>query len=280
MDDLLRNLGARVRDRRHDVDLTVKALAAASGLSVRYLVELENGRGNISVGRLAQVAEALDVPLPALLDDDSGTPRSRVRRLVRRLDGLDQATLGRVEAAVDEALAGRRAERPVVALLGVRGAGKSTVGPLAAERLGRPFVELDSLVEDAAGLSMAEIFSIHGEPYYRRVEYEVLTDFLDRGREAVLATGGSLVTHPETWSLLRRDALTVWLRARARDHWKRVLAQGDDRPMRRNPRAFDQLEALLAEREPLYRQADRAVDTTDRSVDAVVEDVVAVSHAR
>ncbi|MEZ4268167.1 MAG: shikimate kinase, partial [Myxococcota bacterium] len=141
-----------------------------------------------------------------------------------------------------------------------------------------PFVELDGLIEESAGLALSDLFAIHGASYYRRVEYDALSRFLARGGPAVLATGGSLVTHEETFALLRRSATTVWLHAHAQDLWARVLAQGDDRPMRRNPHAFAQLEALLAEREPLYRKAHSAVETSAKSIERVVEAVVAAAR--
>lgn len=279
MDDLLRGLGERVRASRQARGLTVKALAEASGLSIRYLVELENGRGNISVGRLGQVASALGVGLGALVDPPH-TADARVARLSARLIGLDAASLDRVEAALDHVVPGDDAPRRVLALLGVRGAGKSTVGRAVADRLGQPFIELDGLIEERAGLALSDIFAIHGADYYRRVEHDALQRFLALDSPAVLATGGSLVTHAESWALLRRSATTVWLRARARDLWARVLAQGDDRPMRRNPHAFAQLEALLAEREPLYQMAHRSVDTSAQPIGAVVEAVVRVVDGR
>jgi XRE family aerobic/anaerobic benzoate catabolism transcriptional regulator len=279
MDELLSTLGARVRRIRLARGLTVKALAEASGLSTRYLVELENGRGNISVGRLHQLAQAVGHDLGSLFTDD-GPLADRVAALTERLHHLDEVELGLAESALDAIAKPPAASGPgvVLALLGVRGAGKTTVGRAVAARLGVAFVELDAMVEESAGLALSDIFAIHGAGYYRRLEYDALSRFLARRTPAVLATGGSLVTHDETFSLLRRAATTVWLSACAQDLWTRVLAQGDDRPMRRNPHAFAQLEALLAEREPLYRRAHRAVDTSAQSVDAVVAAVVAAAE--
>lgn len=243
MSELLTTLGQRVRRQRQARGLTIKELALAAGLSARFVGQLEKGEGNISVSRLDDVARALGVPIGTFFADPPQPEAAHAH----------------------------------VALLGVRGAGKSAVGQRLARRLGRRFVELDARIEDAAGLSLAEIFSIHGEPYYREVEHEVLTRFLaDEQAPSVLATGGSIVTHPESWGLLKRHALTVWLKARAKDHWVRVLAQGDDRPMRRNPQAFQQLEALLAARAPLYQQADLVVDTSGRTLEAATEAVTAL----
>jgi len=164
-----------------------------------------------------------------------------------------------------------RARRgPVVALLGVRGAGKSTIGRRLAEELGLPFVELDAWVEEAAGLALAEIFAVHGEAYYRRLEREMLQRFLATTQGAVLATGGSLVSDPETYALLRAGATTVWLRASAEDHWRRVVEQGDRRPMAHNPNAMAELRALLAARAPLYAQADVVIDTAKLGIEGSV----------
>jgi XRE family aerobic/anaerobic benzoate catabolism transcriptional regulator len=283
MEELLAQLGVRVRGLRQARGLTVKALAERSGLSARYLVELENGRGNISVGRLHQLVESLGAPLASLFEAEPSAgpdPGRRVARLSARIGRLDAADLDRVEAMLDTLRSQEPTQTPVLALLGVRGAGKTTVGRAVATALALPFVELDGLIEESAGLALSDIFAIHGAGYYRRVEYDALNRFLAAGRPAVLATGGSLVTHEETFSLLRRSATTVWLRAHARDLWSRVLAQGDDRPMRRNPHAFAQLEALLAEREPLYRRAHSAVDTSAQPVESVVAAVVSAARRR
>ncbi len=240
--------------------MTVKALAEASGVSRRFLALLEQGQGNISVARLEQVARALDVPIAELLVEDGQGAGSR--GIEWKSDPASRAT-----------------GPPFVALLGVRGAGKSSVGRAVAERLGRRFVELDALVEEDAGLSLGEIFAVHGADYYRRVEARVLEALLASRPDApgvVIATGGSLVTHADSWALLRREALCVWLHAHPRDHWERVLAQGDTRPMGQNPHAFRELEVLLEVRAPLYAQGDRRVDTGGRPFEGVVAEVEGV----
>jgi XRE family aerobic/anaerobic benzoate catabolism transcriptional regulator len=196
-----------------------------------------------------------------------------LKTAVRKLATLSPDAMERVTAVIDrEAQNGELS--PVIALLGVRGAGKSTVGRRVAALMGVEFVELDHLIEQASGLSLGEIFSIHGEAYYRSIELEVLKEFLDRNTRAVVATGGSLVTHAESFELLQGRTQTIWLSARAQDHWERVLGQGDDRPMHRNPQAFDQLEALLSSRRSLYALADATVDTSQKEVYTVVNDVL------
>lgn len=235
-DRLLSGLGLRVRELRADRGWTLKDLSAQSGLSPRFLVLVESGQGNISVRRLAGLARALGTTPAALLSGPGG-----------------------------------EAELPVIALLGVRGAGKTTIGRRLARRLHVPFVELDRRVEEAAGLTLGEIFALHGEDYYRRLERETLEQVLAEGRPLVLATGGGIVASPDTHALLRRRALTVWLRARPEDHWNRVVQQGDRRPMADHPQAMAELRRLLASREPLYAEAHHTVETSGLGVDEVVE---------
>ncbi len=167
----------------------------------------------------------------------------------------------------------------MIALLGLRGAGKTTVGRRLARRLRLPFLELDRRIEQAAALSLSELFSLHGEDYYRRLEREVLDQVLAERRGLVIATGGGLVTSAETFARLRRSAVTVWLRARAEDHWKRVVSQGDRRPMANHPEAMAELRARLAAREPLYTLADYTIDTATLSVNQVVEAIARLPAA-
>ena len=159
----------------------------------------------------------------------------------------------------------------VVALLGLRGAGKTTIGRQLARRLHARFVELDRQIEKAADMSLAELFSLYGEDYYRRLERDVLQEVLGEARPMVLATGGGLVASPETFAMLRRSAVTFWLRATPEDHWNRVVRQGDRRPMADHPQAMADLRTLLAAREPLYSLADHVIDTSTLPVTEVVD---------
>jgi XRE family aerobic/anaerobic benzoate catabolism transcriptional regulator len=221
----------------------MRALAKNAGVSERFLVQLEAGEGNISVARLEDVAEGLGTTGAELLASAS--------RIVRP-----------------------GAAPPILALVGLRGAGKSSIGKAAAERLGVPFVELDELIVREAQMTLSTIFEIHGERYYRGIEREVLRRLLAAGKPMVIATGGSIVTDAETWGLLRSRARTLWLKATPHDHWSRVVAQGDVRPMRDRPRAMNELHALLTRRKPLYEMADAVVDTSGRPPAAVLERVV------
>lgn len=245
-DRLLTGLGARVRQLRTERGWTLQELSGRAEMSPRFLVQVEAGDANLSVRKLAGLARALGTTPAALLSGPGG-----------------------------------EADTPLVALLGLRGAGKTTIGRKLARRLRVPFVELDQRIEEAAGLTLDEIFALHGEAYYRRLERETLERVLAEG-PLVLATGGGLPTSPETWALLKRRALTVWLRARPEDHWNRVVQQGDKRPMADNPQAMAELRRLLAAREPLYAQADHTVDTGrgEAATVADVEERVSGAHAK
>jgi len=267
MESLLTLIGARVRRRRQARDWTIKSLAERSGVSVRFLIDLEKGRGNISVGRLSGIADALGEPLVSFFLD------APIARIVSQIEGLESAQLVTIERTI-AAFEGAPSRR-FVALLGVRGAGKTTVGRHVAERLGIDFVELDARIEALSELSLAEIFAIHGEPYYRRIEFEALSELIADGRDIVVATGGSVVAHDESWRLLREHSRTVWLQADAQEHWDRVLGQGDHRPMNENPEAFAQLQALLQSRASRYAEAEIVVDTSRRTVQSVIDDVIA-----
>jgi XRE family aerobic/anaerobic benzoate catabolism transcriptional regulator len=245
-DSLLAGVGSAVRAAREECGLSRRALSDRSGVSERFLAELESGSGNISVARLAEVARAL------------GTSAS--------------ALLASAEGAANE-LPSPAPRGPMVALVGLRGAGKSAVGRGLAEELSVPFVEQDHLVERAAGLSLSDIFSLHGEAYYRRLAREALARFLSETDAAVLATGGGLVTDRESYRLLQKRCLTVWLRAAPEDHWERVLQQGDTRPGEASADGKSELRALLAAREPLYAQADVTVDTSRLGLEGSIREV-------
>lgn len=241
-ESLLAQVGTRVRAVRDRTGLSRRELASRSGLSERFLAQLEGGTGNISLTRFAAVADALGTTPAELLAGLTADPR-----------------------------------RPAIALLGVRGAGKSTVGRDLARRLKVPFIEVDQQIEETAGLRLNQIFELHGEAYYRKVEGEVLRRVLARRTKVVLATGGSIVLDDRNYALLRARCRTVWLKARAQDHWDRVVAQGDRRPMAEKPHAFAELEQLLASRIGRYGLADHTIDTSHRTAAAVVDELATLA---
>jgi XRE family aerobic/anaerobic benzoate catabolism transcriptional regulator len=277
--DLLGAIGASVRSARESRDATRADLAARSGLSVRFLAQLEAGEANISILRLNEVTQALGISLQELLA--SCQPHGEAARAPAP-DGVRHEIQSLLRQRSPEELLEARdwlaarfaaASGPLVALLGLRGAGKSSVGRKLAKQLHVPFYELDVLIEKAAGLRLQQIFDLQGEAYYRRLERETLARFLATTPAAVLATGGGVVNDPETYALLRRRCRTIWLRARPEMHWERVVHQGDQRPMQGNPDAMIELRALLAAREPLYSQADLTIDTSGRAVTEVAAEV-------
>ncbi|KYF51324.1 transcriptional regulator [Sorangium cellulosum] len=253
---ILEHLAGRLRQRRQALALTLRELAELAGVSERFLVLLESGRANVSVARLEDIGRALGTSAAALLSTGELVEDGASRGL----------SPGEAEGGSGGAL---------VALLGLRGAGKTTIGGRAAARLGVPFLELDGLVAARAGMSLAALFEIHGNAYYRRLEREELARLADARARGIVATGGGLVTDPATFERLRRCAVTVWLRAKPEDHWRRVVEQGDARPMANRADAMKELRALFQARRALYEQADFVVDTSalglDRSVDRVVK---------
>lgn len=259
--ELLPRLGARVRALRNEHTWTQAELARRTGLSARFLVELEKGEGNISVVRLAEIAQALGVSLATLLGGLG--PVADEADVLAALDPVRRRRAARAAGASGK-----------VALVGLRGAGKSTVGVRLAQELGARFVEVDAEVEEQAGMRLGEIFEYYGAGRYRELEREVLMRLLDGPEALVLATGGSVVTAADTWAELRRSARTAWLRASPASHLGRVEAQGDIRPMQGRADALAELQAILAAREPLYALSDRVFDTEGRTVEEVVAALV------
>jgi XRE family aerobic/anaerobic benzoate catabolism transcriptional regulator len=263
---LLRHVGARVLEERRRRGLSRAQLASRSGVSLRFLGQLETGQANISLQRLEEVATALDVPVGDLLGAQSPALASL----------LSSRTADEMAEIIDWLTARfSQQKKRRIALLGLRGAGKSTVGQVLAQTLGIAFFELDSLIEDAAGLSLQEIFDLQGPAAFRQLERASLVRFLGHSANAVLATGGGIVTATETYQLLQRACTTVWLRARPEDHWNRVVQQGDQRPMQGHPAAMQELRSLLATRESVYAQADLTVDTGGHDIAAIAGEIAA-----
>jgi XRE family aerobic/anaerobic benzoate catabolism transcriptional regulator len=277
---LLPRLGDRVREARARRGMTRKILARDSGVSERYLAQLEAGRGNASVLVLNQIAQALNLPLADLLRDENGqsVELTLIQQLLKR---LPPAKLAKVRGElVREYGSAYGARENRIALIGLRGAGKSTLGAALAKSLAVPFVELDHEVEAEAGTSLHEIFLLHGQAGYRRYERRALERTLDKNERCVIATGGSIVSEPATYDLLLSACLTVWLRAAPEEHMARVAAQGDYRPMAGNREAMDDLRRILAGRERLYAQADVTIDTAGKTVEQSLAELVRAVEPR
>ena len=261
-------LGERVRALRARRGMTRKALSAAADVSERHLANLEYGVGNASVLVLLQVAQALKASLAELLGDP--TTKSPEWLMIRELlEHADEATLRRVRESVGELLgtggAHGKAGSPRssrIALVGLRGAGKSTLGAMLAEDLGFPFVELSREIEKFAGCSINEIQALYGQNAYRRYERRAMEEAIQIYPEAVLAAPGGLVSDPATFNLLLAHCTTVWLQADPEDHMQRVAAQGDMRPMAGNREAMIDLKSILAGRAAFYSKADFRLDTS------------------
>jgi XRE family transcriptional regulator, aerobic/anaerobic benzoate catabolism transcriptional regulator len=265
--DYLLLLGERLREARARRGKSRKALAADSGVSERYLAQLEAGLGNVSILLLRQIAAALELPLTELLAEDSGGD-AELNLTTQFLKKLPRQKLAAVHSQLLRDYGNARDERMKrIALIGLRGAGKSTLGAKLAKALSVPFVELDREVEREAGTSLSEIFLLYGQSGYRRYERRSLERVLEKNDRAVIATGGSIVSEPGTYDLLLSSCFTVWLKAAPEEHMARVLAQGDTRPMAGNDQAMEDLRRILEGRAMLYRQADVVVDTARKSVD-------------
>lgn len=273
----LAELGARVRAWRARRGMTRKQLASDSGLSERFLADVESGKGNVSINSLEAAARALNITILELLQDSPRPALARVQGLVGRLDDgqLDQA-YGLLSSTFGLSDAKGRDKR--IALIGLRGAGKSTLGAQLAQQRGVPFIELDREIEREAGTSMNEILLLHGQAGYRRYERRALLRIAeDHADGVVMTTGGSIVSERETFDLLQSHFYCVWLKASPDEHMSRVVAQGDMRPFDSTrgatTEALEDLRRILASREALYARADAVVDTAARTVKQSLKDL-------
>ena len=271
---LLRQLATEVRAARARRGMTRKILARDSALSERYLAQLESGTANPSLEVLDKIARAMDITVADLILAIGGSdlPEAQLLVLIDRLPAaalprLQQALEHRLHPDISEAVSVNmghaRARR--IALIGLRGAGKSTLGRQLAAQLEVPFIELNRLVEAEYGASIGEILALSGQPTFRRLERSCLQAVIDQYDTAVIATGGGLVADPQSFKLLRDRAHTVWLKANPDEHMARVIAQGDLRPMAKNTEAMADLKAILSAREPLYAQALGVIDTAGQA---------------
>ena len=261
-------VGREVRKNRAKRGMTRRQLAEASGTSERYLAQIESGAGNPSVSVLRAIAQALDLPAAALLPEHG----ARTVELGAILDLLAQvpekelpALTKEIEAWVTLRSGADRARR--IALVGLRGAGKSTLGRILAQHLGWPFVELDRRVEEDYGASIPDLIEMAGTATFRRQERSTLEHVLAEHEAAVITTAGGIVANPETYALLLRHAHTVWIKARPQEHMSRVMAQGDFRPMAQNRQAMADLVAILEARRADYARAEAEIDTSGDAVE-------------
>ena len=241
--------------------MTRRLLARDSGVSERYIAHLEAGQGNISILLLRQIAAALNLPLVELIQEESdqAVELTLIDQFLKRLPRQKLAAVrSQLVRDYGSARAGRMKR---IALIGLRGAGKSTLGTRLARALDAPFIELDREIEREAGTSLSEIFLLYGQAGYRRYERRCLEKVLEKNERAVIAAGGSIVSEPGTYDLLLSTCFTVWLRAEPEEHMVRVVAQGDTRPMAGNDEAMEDLRRILVGRAALYGQADVTVDT-------------------
>jgi XRE family aerobic/anaerobic benzoate catabolism transcriptional regulator len=266
--DFLEHLGQRVRTLRSLHGMSRKVLARVSGISERYIAQLESGKGNVSIMLLRRVSNAIGTPLEDLIPVNDPAPDWQVIR-----DLLRKASPGQI-AHAKEILSSsspspqRRPAFAGIALIGLRGAGKSTLGKLLAKAIGWNFVELNKEIERQNGLGVAEIINLYGQEGFRRMEQAALAQLLARKELMVLATGGGIVSEPLTFDLILKSFYTIWLKAEPEEHMARVRRQGDLRPMADDRSAMAELRNILKSREPLYSRASAVVDTAGLSIEA------------
>lgn len=264
----LRLLGERIREARAQRGMTRKLLARDSGVSERYLAQLEAGQGNMSIVLLRQVAQAMGLALAEVVRE-TPLPPVELTLLIETLTRLPPQALSEARRLLRRSFGdvAARERRQRIALIGLRGAGKSTLGARLAAAHGVPFIELDREIEQGFGANLAEIFDLYGQAAYRRAERQALEAILAREPRAVIATGGSIVAEPATFDLLLMSCFTVWLKARPEEHMARVTAQGDLRPMAASAEAMADLRRILLGRDALYAKADAIVDTAAATIE-------------
>jgi XRE family transcriptional regulator, aerobic/anaerobic benzoate catabolism transcriptional regulator len=263
-EEFLGMLGKVGRQTREQRGMARKMLAEAADVSERYLAQLESGDGNVSVILLRRVAAALNLRITHLLGHEVSPRRAQLNSLV---DSLPEQRLEEVmNRLMDDFGTDESVRRKRIALIGLRGAGKSTLGSALAKTMRRPFVELDREIEQEAGMPLSEIFMLYGQSGYRSFERQCIERVIDSQTDVVMSVGGGIVSDTETYQFLLSNCFTVWIKASPSEHMSRVVAQGDLRPMRGDARAMEHLQEILAAREPQYSRADATVDTSRQTV--------------
>jgi len=265
--NFLGSIAKAIRAARSRKEITRKQLANDAGVSQRLLAQLEAGQGNISVVLLRRITNALNISLNDLFVDEKAPQPERkfIQEILERLPQDRLKDIAQKLMSEYGADAGLRASR--LALIGLRGAGKSTLGARIAKELKAPFIELDAEIEKDAGMTLAEIFSLYGQSGYRRFEKRTLERVLQRFQWAVISVGGGVVSEKETYDYLLKNCFTIWIKAQPEEHMARVIAQGDFRAMENNNESMDDLRRILESREHLYEKADGIVDTSGESME-------------
>ncbi len=269
-------VGERIRQARRNKAMSRRVLSERSGVSQRYLAQLESGAGNISVALLFRVASALDMQAGQLLNQTNNA-EPEANEFVRR---FNQANVDQKRQALDALppLANTGSKQCRICLIGLRGAGKSTLGKLLAVQLDIEFLELNLLVEEQSGMPVSELIALYGQEGFRQLERQALETVVETKQSVILAVGGGIVSESETYHRLLHKCHTVWLKALPEEHMERVRKQGDNRPMAGNPKAMDELRSILTSREDLYSRADGLVDTSRRSPDESLVDLIGITR--
>lgn len=272
--ELMEQVGLRVRRARTAKSLSRRELSEIANVSPRYIAQMEAGQGNISIVLLSRVATALEIGIEWLLwpEDPWFTP---VKDVVDRYRAADRQTRERVQRILAEQDA-PDAKASRICLIGLRGAGKSTLGKLAAETLGIPFIELNQVIQEIGGMPISEIMALYGPEGYRQFEADALNQIKDTHASVIVAAAGGVVGETASFDVILTHFNSIWLKATPREHMERVLAQGDTRPMAGQPQAMAQLEKILASRESAYAKSDYVLDTSKRSLDTSHQDLLKI----
>lgn len=275
---LIRRVGERVRKARERKGIPRRVLSEMSGVSPRYLAQLEAGEGNISIGLLQRVAIALDHRIEWLTgeDDPWNSDSLRVADLFRTASADIQQKV--LQTLSPEPIEARRAHR--ICLVGLRGAGKSTLGALAGDALNIPFVELNREIEEQSGMPVAEVLALYGQEGYRNLEAQAIDRVIATYDTMILAVAGGIVADPDTYNSLLNNFHTIWVKTSPQEHMSRVRAQGDERPMADNPEAMEQLKSILTSREVLYEKALAQLETSNKPKEVSLGELVSVIQER
>jgi len=268
-------VGHRVRQARQQKAISRQALSELSGLSQRYLAQLESGKGNISIALLYKVAAALGHTPDWLLgeDDPWDIEISEFVENFRAASSSQRSQALRILTPNGK----KRKKKKKICLIGLRGAGKTTLGQLLSNELAFEFFELNKAIEELSGMAVGEVIALYGQEGFRRLERQALDAMIDIDQDIVLAVGGGIVSEPETFARLRREFYTIWLKAAPEEHMQRVRDQGDERPMAGNPKAMAELKSILTSRETLYAQANATVNTSKKSLAESKDDLYRVA---